>query len=288
LNILEIYKKSEANSSFKFVVKTCPKVNKKKSDETLMAYKRAMKFWTNFYKPTQPITWVMFSQLDYDCWLSNVRKLEGAAGDTKVWNPVTHIMGHCRLWAEAFCGYGTGVKPDGTFVQYNAIGTLYSRLPEPSVVQHEAVHFYQMALQSDYIKSSKVGTLPPWFIEGQANLIGMTIANNGVATSHRNFEMGRLKLALPGAEKYSSKAWASELRDLDSKHALVFQKELGYSLGWFSLEKIYQMYGIQKMHTFLLEINQGLTFDEALQKVLGTSRESLYLAVGEYLAQELK
>ena len=286
--ILKFYEESNSKNSYKFEIRTCPNLNMKKSDEALAAYERALKFWATFYTPTQPVKWVMFSQLDYECWLSHVKNLEGETGDTKVWNPVTNVMGHCQLSPGAFCGYGTGVKSNGTFIQYNAIGTFNTRLPEVTVVHHEAVHFYQMALQSEHIKTSKIGTLPPWFIEGQANLVGMTIANNGIASSHRSFEISRLKKSLPEAATYSAQDWAKELKNLDSKHAFVFQNELGYSLGWIALEKIYQLHGLQKMHTLLLEVNLGLTFDEALQKVLNTTKDATYLAVGEYLERELK
>lgn len=287
-NILALYKSSELNKSFTFQIKTCPNVNKKKSDETIAAYERALKFWTHFYSPTKPMNWVMFSENDFDCWLSSVKELEGDSGDTKVWNPNTNYMGHCKLASVAFCGYGTGVRPNGLFVQYNAIGTLYTRSPDLTVVNHEAVHFYQMSLESANRNTSRIGSLPPWFIEGQANLIGMTIAYNGVANSRRNFEMGRLRTVLPQTENFTAQAWADELRSLDSRHSFVFQNELGYSLGWFSLEKVYQLYGIQKMHDLLVEINSGLDFEQALQKVLATSKEALYLAIGEYLSQELK
>jgi hypothetical protein len=285
-DILKVFNEGKS-AGFKFQVKTCSNVNKAKSDETIKAYEDALRFWGSFYTPTKPMSWVMFSEKDFDCWLANVREIEGPSGDTKVWNPTTNIMGHCQLSPSSFCGYGTGVKRDGVFVQYNAIGSAYGRSPEPSVVNHEAVHFYQMSLQSENVTTSQVNTLPPWFIEGQANLIGLTIANRGLATSHRNMEMGRLKMVLVGSGTDTSEQWYQRLVSLDTQHSYVFQNELGYSLGWFALEPVYQKYGLQKMHELLLAVNKGMTFDQATVSVLGVSKQDLYKQIANYLAEEV-
>lgn len=285
-DILKAFREGKSGG-FKFEVKTCPNVNKAKSDETIKAYEDALRFWGTFYSQSQPLTWVMFSEKDYDCWLAAVKEIEGPSGDTRVWDPATDIMGHCKLSATSFCGYGTGVKPNGTFVQYNAIGTSYGRSPEPGVVHHEAVHFYQMSLQRENFMSSQVNLLPPWFVEGQANLIGMTIANGGIATWQREMEMGRLKNVLSGAGSFTPEQWYERLTSLDTQHSYVFQNELGYSLGWFALESVYQKHGLQKMHDFLVAVNKGQTFEQALASVLGSSKQELYQQIAEYLAQEV-
>jgi hypothetical protein len=285
--IYAAYQASSKNATYRFEVLTCPNLNKLKSEETIDAYEDALKFWSPYFIPQKPMKWVMFSQLDYDCWLGKVNELEGSAGDTKVWDPKTNILGHCQLSPGAFCGYGTGVKRDGTFIQYNAIGSFYSRAPEPTVVHHESVHFYQMSLQGENITSSKVGSLPPWFIEGQANLIGMSVAYKGLAVSHRNYEIDRLKKKIINAAKMTSEEWVAELKSLDTQHSFVFQNELGYSLGWLALEKPYQIFGIQKMHDLLLAINKGATFEQAVPEVLGVSKEELYKSIGAHLEAEI-
>lgn len=285
-DILEAFSRAESNT-FKLEVRTCPQVNKAKSDETIKAYEDALRFWGALYNPQKPITWVMFSEKDYDCWLSNVNELESNYADTAVWNPTTSVMGHCSLSSNSFCGYGTGVKPNGALVQYNAIGTRYSRSPERTVVHHESVHFYQMMLQRDNLSTSKVYTLPPWFVEGQANLIGMTIANRGFALGQRGFEIGRLKNVIPEAGSMDSRQWLEKLNWLDTQQGFIFQNELGYSLGWLALEPVYQTFGIQKKHDLLVAVNKGQTFDEAVESILGTTKTNLYEQIAAYLAQEV-
>lgn len=285
--IVVLFNNSSSLQSYSFDVTFCPNVNKTMTDKTISAYKSAMQLWSNFFIPTKPMKWVMFSNDDYSCWLDTVNKLEGPSGDTNVWNSQTNIMGHCQLSPGAFCGYGTGVKPDGSFIQYNAIGTAFTRSPVPEVVHHESVHFYQMALEGQYKNTTQVGTLPGWFIEGQANLIGMTVAAKGMNYYQREFEIGRLKKVIPTASDMTAEQWLQELYSLDSRQEFIFRNELGYSLGWLCLERVYQLYTFEQMHDLLLKVNQGSSWSQAIQLSLGTDKATLYSEIAKHLAKEI-
>jgi hypothetical protein len=285
--IVALYKSSGANKSYEFDLKLCPNTNLAKSNETVDAYKEATRFWSTYFTPKVPLKWVMFSEKDYSCWLESVNALEGPSGDKRVWNKDTNVMGHCQLSSRAFCGYGTGVRRDGIFVQYNAIGSEYANSPVAFTVHHEAVHLYQMALQSELGRSATAGQLPPWFIEGQANVIGATVANNGTFVSHRNFEIGRIKNVIPGAGAFDENQWYSKILELDNSAGFVFQNELGYSLGWLILEKFYQKYSMEQMHDLLVKVYSGASWESAIATALGTTKEAIYKEASKYLADEV-
>lgn len=285
--LLEQWRKSSSNKEYNLNFKVCPNVNTTKAKETTSAYSSAMKFWSSFFVSSSPVEWVLMSEKDYSCWQEKVMELEGPQGDFAVWNNQTGILGHCQVASTAFCGYGSGVVRSGAVVQYNMIGSTYNQSPQPSVVHHEAVHIYQASLKASHRSTTRENTLPPWFVEGQANLIGWPIAQNGSYEFHRNFEMGRLKAVIPGAATYTAEQWLNELQGLETRHEFVFKNELGYSLGWFALEPLYFNYSLEKMHELLETIHKGQTWDQALQSVLGISKADLYKQISEHLAAEV-
>lgn len=284
--ILKSYQGSESQVDYKINFRLCPGITAQRANDLVTAYKRAMKYWSQFYVPKQPVDWVLMGESDYDCWLENVKQLEGAYSDRNVWNSQTNIMGHCQVSAYAFCGYGTAVRPNGVFVQYNLVGSRYQGKTDQAVVHHESVHLYQMSLQSENIATSRVSTLPPWFVEGQANVFGPVISSSGNYANYRAQEISRLKKVYPNAASMTATQWTAELHRLESQHDFVFKNELGYSLGWLVLERIYQDYSLNQMHKLLLEINKGSDWSSALVKVLSISREDLYTKLGIYLATQ--
>lgn len=285
--ILKSYAASQQKPDYKIEFISCAGISQQRIADIADSYKVAMRFWSQFYVPTKSIKWVLMGETDRKCWLEKVQQLEGSSGDFNVWNETTGILGHCYINANAFCGYGTGVRPNGIFVQYNLVGSKYQGQLSPGVVHHESVHLYQMSLQSENVSTSAVGTLPPWFVEGQATLFGSNISSNGAPKSYRDIEMSRLKAVIPRAGAMTSAEWTQELNSLETKHDFVFKNELGYSLGWFVLERVYQDYSFNQMHSLLLEINRGTDWSSALVKVLGITRQALYEKVGIYLANEI-
>jgi hypothetical protein len=285
--ILSSYAASLNQSDYKIQFTLCPGITQQRANDLIEAYQRAMKFWAQFYSPTKPIQWVLMGESDYNCWLENVRKLEGSFSDERVWDAKTNIMGHCQISASSFCGYGTAVRPNGVFVQYNLVGSKFQGKSDPAVVHHEAVHLYQMSLQSENINTSRANTLPAWFVEGQANLFGPVISRDGKFSNYRNTEIDRLKRVIRNAASMTAMEWTKELARLDTDYEFVFKNELGYSLGWLVLERVYQDYSLNQMHALLVEINKGSDWSSALSKVLQISKDALYEKVGTYLAAEI-
>jgi hypothetical protein len=272
----------------------CPHVSKEMAASTMSSYSRALKFWTPLFVSKNPINWVLMGDEDYSCWRENVAKLEGKYSDIKVWDPNSNVLGHCSVNANAFCGYGTGVRPNGVFVQYTMIGSNYKIDPDPQVVNHEAVHLYQMSLESDHVTTrslqgnpQNIQGFPNWFIEGQANLFGQAIALKGSPEQYRNQEIGRLQSIYPNARTMTKAQWSEVLSKIDSDPAFTMNNRLGYSIGWFALEYMYENFTIEQMHAVLVAYDEGASWSEAITSTLGRNWSDLNDSIAEYLATGL-
>ena len=258
---------------------------------TEKAYTDAYSFWVSIYKATAEVDWLLMSEKDWNCWYETTAIFEGPKSVSRswnVWNKDTGILGHCTVSSNAFCGYGTGVREDGLIAQYNLFGTNYKDAPTPLTVHHETVHIYQSQLMADNYQTSKTNTAACWFIEGQANLFGVPIAFKGDTTSHRTFEKNRLLSVYPQGGSYTKDQWLAVLNDLENnKTSFCFDKELGYSLGWFALEWTYMNYSIEEMHTFLEAMAKGSTWEQVIQNVLKMDQQIYYSKIAQYLADEL-
>jgi hypothetical protein len=289
-DIYQRYLVAQKNISPSFNFVRCPNANKEMADLTEQAYIDAYSFYVPIYKATAKVNWLLMSEKDWNCWYETTGKFEGPnpiSRSWNVWNKDTGILGHCKVSSIAFCGYGTGVREGGVFAQYNLFGTDYKFAPTPLTVHHETVHIYQSQLEADNHKTTKTNTAACWFIEGQANLFGVPIAFKGDTTSHRNFEKSRLLSVYPQGRTYSKQQWLGVLNDLkNNKTSFCFDKELGYSLGWFALEWTYMNYSIEEMHKFLEAMAKGSTWEQAIQQVLKMDEQSYYGKIAEYFAEE--
>jgi hypothetical protein len=289
-NIYQRYVVAQKNTTPSFNFVRCPNANKEMAEITEKAYIDAYSFWVPIYKSTAKVNWLLMSEKDWDCWYETTAKFEGPnpiSRSWKVWDKDTGIMGHCTVTSNAFCGYGTGVREGGIFAQYNLFGTDYKIAPTPLTVHHETVHIYQSQLMADNHKTSKVNTAACWFIEGQANLFGVPIAEKGDPTRHRNFEISRLLQVYPKGSSYTKEEWVAVLNALKTNFDFCFKNELGYSLGWFALEWTYLNYSIEEMHKFLEAMAKGLTWEQAIQQVLKMDEQTYYGNIAQYLVDEL-
>jgi hypothetical protein len=284
-----IQAEKKLSPSFNFV--RCPNVDAVMADTVEKAFIDAYSFWAPVYRANSKVNWLLMSEKDWDCWYETTAVFEGPNSVSRSWNSWdknSEIFGHCKVRANAFCGYGTGVRSEGRFAQYNLIGSDYKIAPTPLTVHHEIVHIYQAQLVSDNYKTSKVDSLACWFMEGQANLFGVPIAYKGDPAVHRNFEKGRLLSVYPQGSSYSKEQWLAVLNDLQSNQSsFCFENELGYSLGWFALEWTYMNYSVEQMHSFLELIAKGSTWKEAIETIMKMDEQAYFGKIAQYLADEL-
>lgn len=285
-DIYQRYVAAEKKVSPNFNFVRCPNVNKEKAVITEKAYIDAYSFWEPIYKSNAKVNWLLMGENDFDCWYETTAKFEGSNPSNGVWNG--GLLGHCKVSSTAFCGYGTGVRGDGVFAQYNLIGTNSNSTPLPGIVNHEIVHIYQTLLMSDNYQTNKIGTAACWFIEGQATLFGSAIGDQGNPTHSRNVEIRNLINkwfgVYPKGASYAKEDWLAVLNDLKTNPDFCFKKGLGYSIGWFALEWTYMNYSIEEMHKFLEAITQGSTWENAIQLVLKMDEATYYGNIAQYLA----
>lgn len=278
----------EMSPSFNFV--RCPNADPVMSRRTESAFIDAYSFWAPIYTANAKVNWLLMSEKDWDCWYETTATFEGpnsVSRQWKVWDKSTGVLGHCKVSANTFCGYGTGVREGGVFAQYNMIGSSYKQAPTAIVVHHETVHIYQMQLEADNYSTSRYDSMACWFKEGQANLFGIPIAFKGDPTSHRNVEKEKLLSIYPRSSAFTKEQWLSELNKLKTDTDFCFKNELGYSLGWFALEWTYLNFTIEEMHNFLTLIAKGSHWEKAIQTIMNMDEQTYLSKIAQYLADEI-
>jgi hypothetical protein len=284
-HLRKITLEARSAKSPKFEVVMSPTVNKAQVRKSVWAYERAMKIWQPLGVERLNLTWVFMSEKDYDWWLNRVKnyETERTTWETKVWNPKSKEVGHCKLDAYSYCGYGNP-KPSGKSFQYNMIGSKYSTVPNANTVNHEAVHFYQ-----DSIETQLMAMTPCWFVEGQANLIGNVLDESARVVANRQHQLSRVKEHLPNASKLIAKTWVAELSAFDGpRRDFCIKTELSYSLGMFIFESLYSNYSFRTMHELVLAISESGSFSKAVEQTLGTTQEALYSDIAKYLAKQFR
>lgn len=265
----------------KFEVVSSPTVNKTQVKNSVQAYEQAMTIWQPLGLDELDLTWAFMSEKDYDWWLARVKNFEKENPDTKVWNPKTGVIGHCKLSPDVYCGYGSP-KPSGKTFQYNVIGSRYTSRPNKNTVNHEAVHFYQ-----DSIDTSLMQKTPCWFVEGQANLLGNVLDDALNLDNNRKFQIQRVTATIPNAKKFKAKKWRAELTALNGpKRDFCIQTELSYSLGMLIFEHLYGNYSFRQIHELVTSVSESGSFSTAVRQTLGTSESALYKEVAKYLSRQ--
>jgi hypothetical protein len=284
-HLRKITREARSAKAPKFEVVMSPTVNKALVRKSVAAYERAMKIWQPLGVQELDLTWAFMSEKDYNWWLNRVEKFETekTSWETKVWNPKTKEIGHCKMDAYSYCGYGNP-KPSGKSFQYNMIGSRYTTTPNANTVNHEAVHFYQ-----DSIDTRLMGMTPCWFVEGQANLLGNALDEPSRVAPNRIHELGRVRQHIPNAAKLTSKKWIAELNSFDGpRREFCIKTELSYSLGMFIFESLYANYSFRQMHELVVNISESGSFSTALEQTLGTTKEALYSDIAKYLAKQFR
>lgn len=288
-SIIDRYVSTANSRDFAFEFILSPTINQTKAKQTIDAYSRAMRFWTSLYPASEEATirWILMTEKDYAWWKKTVTRLEGDRANY-AWDPVTNVVGHCKLSSTAFCGYGNNHRySDGyKFFQYNVIGSNYSGVPQANVVNHEAVHFYQFA----YAPALDRG-LPCWFVEGQATLFGNVLEHPVTsqwsdATRVRYQTKARAEKVLGPASKFTSEEWLDRLVDWRTNQNYCRNNELNYTVGLFVWEHLVQTFGTEKLHALVTEMRAGQTWTAASTKVLGITPDELERNASQYLAVE--
>jgi hypothetical protein len=269
-----------------FDLKLCPGVNKAKAMETVEAYKRAFKFWSVIFTPKEKMSWLIMSENDYECWKQSVIENSSTPEDLSLWNKETGMMGHCSLGGTAYCGYGQGSRT-GKLLQYNVIGSNYTIKPNPEVINHEVVHFYQQLVLAGIQTNFRTESMPCWYREGEANLFGMAIAFKGAPVSFRFQMVSELEGVYPNAKKMGKGDWLATLDQIAGDWNGCLRNNLGYSLGWFILEYIYQNNSFEKVQQVYLDMIRGDDWNTAIKKELGRDWSLINEDIANYLAESI-
>ena len=272
----QVESRTSSGRELDFQFHLSPTLSASKATETMNAYRRASRYWTTHFstRDTNPIVWTLLTEKDYDWWYTKVKELHGPSADHP-WNPTTNIFGHCGLNTQAYCGYGNfenALSGQKTFFQYNVIGSNYSRTPEPNVVAHESVHFYQFS-----ITKGLPSDLPCWFIEGQATLYG-----NVFSSVPRESDLRRVRTSIGDSGTRTATDWSRLLEQFRSQPSECYREDRHYFLGSLIWEFLLIQYSEEALHRVLVEMN-STNWTGAIQKHLGVNQQQLDQGIAQYL-----
>ena len=256
-----------------------PKTNKDTAQKLQDAYQEPITLLSNLYVNPKPVTFLVMNETEHDWWWEQVQKLSTTM-EQSWWGGM-----HCNPNMYSHCGYGTSPNADGSFSFGQIIGSSFRWTnSDHAISTHEAIHVYQLGMLG-----TRMNVLPTWFAEGQANYLGFTFSHNYLdSKSQRDTSIIGLIMNFKEVVSYSKKDWAVWLQKIDSDYEYTFRNSLGYSVGELLLEDIYNTYGYQKVHQWLLEIKNGSSAKDGFKKVFGIEYDQwLSNSAAEYLDSQV-
>ena len=249
-----------------------------------------MQIWTNFYLQSEPIKWVLFTENDYLWWKIQVKTLENNFANFDAWNFDSKNLVHCEVNLNSFCGYGAvrglGLGPEYINVNYLLIGSNVKNAPNVNVAIHESVHHYQ----ANYIYRNLKNSLPCWFGEGQAtffeNAITPYLMEDKYGGYIREEQIKNLLTEMKGAKYFTATKWIEVINSWKTSNQ-CYLGGINYSFGLLAFEYIYSEYSIAQIHLVLEEMINGLSWSNALSKVIGIDENSLDSKIANYVQSTL-
>lgn len=154
-----------------------------------------------------------------------------------------------------------------------------------------ASHEYFHTVQSSTMTWS---SLPHWFIEGSATLVGIHVGGNsaGEFKGTRAFTVGRWTGGLDqgirdAVRTADANAIVQRFKDLQGSQAPGQIQTSGYALGMFLTEALVASKGFDHWVEYLTTI-KSLGFAQATEKSYGLTLDQLYVKVAPYVISQLK
>jgi len=247
-----------------------PDTRKAEADKLQAAYQEPITLLSNLYVNPRPVTFLVMNETEHDWWWSQARLLSNTM-EENWWGGI-----HCQPNSTSHCGYGTSPNPDGTFHFGQLLGSqfVWKQMDYP-IAYHESIHVYQLGLMG-----SRMGALPNWFAEGQANYLGFAFSHKYWSSStQRTDSLRGLKSAFPELTKFTNSEWIEWIKKVDSNSEFTFNNSLGYSVGELMLESLYNLNDYQKVHTWMVAIKDGDNYKDGFKKVFGQGYDDWLLTV---------
>lgn len=236
-----------------------PNADKAMSKILQDSYQEPITYLSNLYVNPAKVTFLVMNENDREWWLARFKELSS--------NTVSDWWGgsHCQVSSRIHCGYGSSPNPDGTFHFGQLLGSeMVWRDRDFAIAYHEAIHVYQLGLMGN-----RMGKLPSWFAEGQANYLGFTFSHRYIDSRlQRESEIWRLK-SFPNVEKFNDSEWFEWLKRIDSDQEYTFKNQLGYSAGALILESLYNQHDYRKIHDWMVAIKKGSDYRTGFKSTFG-------------------
>jgi len=256
-----------------------PNTNRTEADKLQAAYQEPITLLSNLYVNPKTVTFLVMNENEHDWWWSQVKSLSSTMEDNW-WGGI-----HCQPNPSSHCGYGTSPNPDGTFHFGQILGSQFVwNQRDYTIAYHESIHVYQLGLMGN-----RMGALPNWFAEGQAQYLGYAFSHKYWSSSaQRNDTLRGLRSSFPDLSKFTNSEWLDWIKKVDSNSEFTFNNSLGYSIGELILESLYNANDYQKIHSWMVSIKDGNNYKDAFQKVFSQDYDDwLQIVAAPYLDSQI-
>ena len=177
--------------------------------------------------------------------------------------------------------YNGVLEPAGYYMYFRA----HPENQDPTMIlmgAHETSHLMHWQMNWDY-----PSTLPAWWLEGQAQMMGESVASRAETFSQFVSYLKSQTSPNYGGGFFSG---STNLREMEGDSVTRTQfncalcgTRLIYSRGGVGIHYLVGQYGLEKVTTFVASLNRNNLWWQAFEKTFGISVESFYADIDKYM-----
>jgi len=252
-------------------IRLTPNFPSELADGMVANYSKIGSFWSDAARPQSPVVVRMGTELDLDWWRSQVGQWP------QMYRAIEETYARSGAFSNSANSYNEGSQFHHQFVFGTQIPPEAQRHAKFVTVPHEYTHSIQAAL------AGSLGSLPCWFIEGHANVYGVTVG----APDKASYEAERIRtlrreLPMSGAWPASSPdVIARALTSGESREGYQCPRS-GYSIGMLAVEALVAVYGHASVSQFMAA-SRTQPWKAAFQQTYGLDPSRFYSEVAAFV-----
>lgn len=241
------------------------------ADGMVANYAKIGSFWSDVARPQSPVIVRMGTELDLDWWRSQIGQWP------QMYSAIEETYARSGAFSNSANSYNEGSQFHHQFVFGTQIHPEAQRHAKFVTVPHEYTHSIQAAL------AGNLGSLPCWFIEGHANVYGVTVgAPDKASYEAERTRTLRRELPMSGAWPASSPdVIARALTSGESREGYQCPRS-GYSIGMLAVEALVAVYGHASVSRFM-EASRTQPWKAAFQETYGLEPSRFYSEVASFV-----
>jgi hypothetical protein len=252
-------------------VRVTPNFPSELADGIIANYSKIGSFWSDVARPRSPVIVRLGTELDLDWWRSQIGQWP------QMYKAIEETYARSGAFANSANSYTEGSQFHHQFVFGTQIPAEAQRHAKSVTVPHEYTHSIQAAV------AGNLGMLPCWFMEGHANVYGVTVG----APDKESYEAERIRtlrreLPMSGAWPASSPdVIARALASGESRQGYQCPRS-GYSIGMLAVEALVAVYGHATVSRFM-DATRTQQWKAAFQETYGMEPSRFYSEVAAFV-----